>query len=164
MRDRALVASVVGGFLGGLVGAAAMSVAHTALGRVLPLEPSPADQREDDATVKVADALSRTFRHAPLPEDAKPAAASVVHYGFGASTGLIQGVVAAASPMARAGGGLAFGAGVWLGAHVLVVPALGLAPSPRRQPRSKEGVELALHLLFGVCAEQVRRATVTLFG
>jgi hypothetical protein len=47
---------------------------------------------------------------------------------------------------------------------VIAVPALGLAPSPRRQPLSKEGLELALHLLFGVCAEQVRRAAVRLFG
>src|SRR5262245_4609490 len=119
MRDHALVASVVGGLVGGLVGAAAMSVAHTSISRVRPPAPPSADQREDDATVKVADALSRAVRHAPLPERAKPLAGSIVHYAFGATTGLVHGVAAGVTRLARAGGGLGFGVAVWLGAHVV---------------------------------------------
>jgi putative membrane protein len=164
VRERALVVSVAGGLLGGLVGAAAMSAVHTWVSRAHPPEPPPVDRRGDDATVKVADALSRTLRRAPLREDARPVAGSFVHYAFGASMGLAQGAAATVAPIVGAGGGLGFGAAVWLGAHVITVPALGLAPSPRWQPLSKEGLELALHLLFGVCAEQVRRAAVRLFG
>jgi uncharacterized membrane protein YagU involved in acid resistance len=164
VRGRTLGVSAVGGLLGGLVGAAAMSAVHAWISRAHPPEPPPVDRREDDATVKVADALSRTLRRTPLADDAKPVAGSLVHYAFGASMGLAQGAAAAVTPIAGAGGGLGFGAAVWLSAHVIAVPALGLAPSPRRQPPSKEGLELALHLLFGVCAEQVRRAAVRLFG
>jgi uncharacterized membrane protein YagU involved in acid resistance len=163
MRERALAVSLVGGLLGGLVGAAAMSVAHTLVSRLQPPVP-PAAAKEDDSTVKVADALSRTFRRAPLAESAKPLAGSVVHYAFGATMGLAQGAVAGVTRLAGFGGGVGFGAAVWLGAHVVTVPALGLAPSPRMQPPSKEGLELALHLLFGVCTEQVRRLAVRLFG
>jgi uncharacterized membrane protein YagU involved in acid resistance len=162
MRERARVASVIGGLLGGLVGAAAMSVIHTAISRLQP--PPPTDQREEDSTVKVADALSRAVRGAPLFEEAKPLAGSLVHYAFGASMGLAQGVAAGFTRLAGIGGGLGFGTAVWLGAHVVTVPALGLAPSPRQQPLSKEGIEFVLHLLFGVCAEQVRRLTVRLAG
>jgi uncharacterized membrane protein YagU involved in acid resistance len=164
MRNRTLVASVIGGLLGGLAGAGAMSVAHTWISRVDPAPAPPGDQREDDATVKIADALSRAVRRTPLTEDAKPLAGSIVHYAFGASMGLAQGVAAGLTRLAGIGGGLGFGAAVWLGAHVVTVPALGLAPSPRQQPLSKEGIELALHLLFGVCAEQVRKLTVRLAG
>jgi len=164
MRERTLVVSVVGGLLGGLVGAAAMSAVHTGLSRVRPPDPPPPQAREDDSTVKVADALSRTFRDAPLPESAKPIAGSIVHYAFGASMGLAQGAAAGLTALAGLGGGLGFGAAVWLGAHVVTVPALGLAPSPRSQPLSKEGLVLALHLLFGVCTEQVRRVVFRLFG
>jgi putative membrane protein len=164
MRDRALVASVVGGLLGGLVGAAVMSAAHISISRARPPAPPPADRREDDATVKVADALWRAARHAPLPDRAKPLAGSLVHYAFGATTGLVHGLAARVTHLATAGGGLGFGAAVWLGAHVVTVPALGLAPSPRRQPLDQEGIELVLHLLFGVCAEQVRRLAVRLAG
>jgi putative membrane protein len=164
VRERTLVASMVGGLLGGLVGAAAMSAAHTWLRRLSPPQPPATLAPEDDATVKVADALSRTFRRAPLAESAKPVAGSVVHYAFGATMGLAQGAVTGVTRLAGLGGGVGFGAAVWLGAHVVTVPALGLAPSPRRQPPSKEGLELALHLMFGVCAEQVRRLAVRLFG
>jgi uncharacterized membrane protein YagU involved in acid resistance len=162
--ERTLVASMVGGLLGGLVGAAAMSAAHTWLSRLLLPEPPATQAPEDDSTVKVADALSRTFRRLPLAESTKPVAGSVVHYAFGATMGLAQGAVAGVTRLAGLGGGVGFGAAVWLGAHVVTVPALGLAPSPRRQPPSKEGLELALHLMFGVCAEQVRRLAVRLFG
>src|SRR5262245_33265043 len=125
MPNRALVASVVGGLLGGLVGAAAMSVAHTAISRARPPAPPPtAGGREDDATVKVADALSRALRRESLPEDAKPLAGSIVHYAFGAMTGLVQGVIAGVTRLAGVGGGLGFGSAVWLGAHVVTVPAL----------------------------------------
>src|SRR5262245_48055919 len=164
MRNRALVASVVGGLLGGLVGAAAMSAAHTAISRARPPAPPPAGPQQDDATVKVADALSRAVRRAPLSERAKPLAGSIVHYAFGATTGLAHGAAAGVTPLVGAGGGLGFGAFVWLGAHVVTVPALGLAPSPRRQPLDQEGLEFALHLLFGMCAEQVRRLAVRLAG
>ena len=81
MRERTLVVSIVGGLLGGLVGAAAMSAVHTGLSRIRPPDPPPSQAREDDSTVKVADALSRTFRDAPLPESAKPIAGSVVRAG-----------------------------------------------------------------------------------
>src|SRR4029077_172783 len=99
-----------------------------------PPKPPPVDRPADDATVKVADALSRALRRPPLPEDAKPVAGSLVHYAFRVSMGLAQGAAAAVTPIVGAGGGLGFGAAVWLGAHVIAVPALGLAPSPRRQP------------------------------
>src|SRR5262245_15550859 len=126
MRDRALVASVVGGLLGGLVGAAVMSAVHTSISRARPPAAPPADQREHDAPGKVADALGRAVRREPLPERAKPLAGSIVHYAFGATTGLVHGVAARLTRLAGAGGGLGFGAAVWLGAHVVTVPALGL--------------------------------------
>jgi uncharacterized membrane protein YagU involved in acid resistance len=50
-----------------------------------------------------------------------------------------------------------FGLAVWLGAHVITVPALGLAEPPTRRPRSKEGLELLLHVVYGAVTETVRR-------
>ena len=53
--------------------------------------------------------------------------------------------------------GLPFGASVWLGAHVIMVPALGLAAPPTRQPPAKEALEFVLHLVYGAVTEVVRR-------
>jgi putative membrane protein len=52
---------------------------------------------------------------------------------------------------------LPFGVAVWLGAHVIVVPALGLAPPPTRRPLGKEAVEFVLHLVYGAVTELGRR-------
>jgi putative membrane protein len=158
VTGRTLAASVVGGFFGGLGGSAVMSAAHGLLRR------PPPSAGEEDATVKVAEALSRILTRRPLPERARPFAASAVHYGFGAMMGAVQGAVAPVAPLATIGAGVGFGAAVWGAAHAIVVPALGLAPSPLRRRPGQEGLELALHLVYGACAEGVRRVTVRLLG
>ena len=44
----------------------------------------------------------------------------------------------------------------------IMVPALGLAPSSLRQPLPKEGIELGMHLLYGVTVHLVRRLALRL--
>jgi uncharacterized membrane protein YagU involved in acid resistance len=80
-----------------------------------------------------------------------------VHYAFGASVGAFYGAVAEIVPRVTAGLGLPFGAAVWLGAHVLVVPALGLSEPPTRRPVRQEAEECGLHLVYGVTTELARR-------
>jgi len=71
--------------------------------------------------------------------------------------GALYGAAAAIVPRVTTAFGLPFGVAVWLGAHVIVVPALGLADSPVRQPIPKEAEEFALHLAYGSVTELVRR-------
>lgn len=159
MTARPVIVSLMSGLLGGLLGAGVMSAAHALLaGDQPPSDPSAA--QGEDATVKVGDTLSRIVRGRPLSEEEKPAAGEVVHYGFGASMGATYGIAAAVAPVVTVGWGTGFGAAVWLGAHAIVVPALGLAPSPLRQPIRKEGLELVLHLLFGLTVDLVRRVAI----
>jgi hypothetical protein len=120
-------------------------------------KPAPDSHQDEDATVKVADGIARWLLHRPLSEDKKPLAGNLVHYAFGGSIGAIYGGVAVVAPRVTAAVGLPFGVAVWLGAHVITVPALGLAEPPTRQPRSKEGLEFALHLVHGAVTELVRR-------
>jgi uncharacterized membrane protein YagU involved in acid resistance len=54
---------------------------------------------------------------------------------------------------------LPFGVAVWLGAHVIMVPALGLAAPPTRQPPLKEAFEFVSHLVYGAVTELARRFT-----
>lgn len=138
-----------------------MSAAHSLVTSAGHRGASPPAQGED-ATVKVADALSRIVRGRGLSEPEKPAAGSAVHYGFGAAMGVTYGLVAATTRVATIGWGMGFGAAIWLGAHVIVVPAFGLAPFPLRQSLPKEGLELGMHLLYGVTVNLVRRAALRL--
>jgi uncharacterized membrane protein YagU involved in acid resistance len=157
---RAAVASVVGGLVGGLIGAAVMSAGHAVLTTIVGREPAPAATQEEDATVKVADRLSRMVRGRALAESEKPAAGNAVHYGFGAAMGLLYGAAAVAFPAVTVGAGAGFGIAVWLGAHAIVVPALGLARSPLQQPLSKEAIEFVLHIAYGITVGLVRRGAV----
>jgi hypothetical protein len=161
VMTRRVVASGMAGLLGGLLRAGAMSVAHSLVASAGQRDASSRAQG-DDATVKVADALSRIVRGRGLSEREKPAAGSAVHYAFGAAMGVTYGVLAPASRVATVGWGMGFGAAVWLGAHVIMVPALGLASSPVRQPLPKEGLELGMHLLYGVTVYLVRRVALRL--
>ena len=143
---------VLAGLVSGLIGAGAMSLAHKALA-----EKTPPAEAGDDATVKTADAILRAMVGQSLPENKKSLAGTLVHYAFGGVMGAIYGGLAEIVPRAVDGFGLPFGAAVWLGAHVITVPALGLAEPPARQPLSREAPELGLHLLYGAATELVRR-------
>ena len=152
---------ILAGLVGGVIAAGGMSLVHKGLGRVMAGTSQPAPsaepQQSEDATVRVADGITRWLMKRPLPEDKKPLAANVVHYAFGAGVGGLYGGVAEVWPRVTAALGLPFGLSVWLGAHVIVVPALGLTAPPIRQPLSKEAPELFLHLVYGAVTEVVRR-------
>ena len=156
----AILRGIVVGIVAGLVGAAAMTVAHKGLTAISPgpRPTAPAGQEQDvDSTVKVADGITHLLLQRPLPEDKKPLAGNLVHYGFGASVGGLYGGLATVMPRITVALGLPFGVAVWLGAHVIMVPALGLAAPPTRQPLTKEALEFVLHLVYGGVTELVRR-------
>ena len=155
------MASVLGGLVGGLLGAGVMSVGHALAMKLAGSAPAPpASDADEDSTIKVAQQISTLVRGHPLAPDEKPIAGHLVHYGFGASMGLLYGGAAAVTPLVTAGMGAGFGAAVWLGAHAVVVPALGLAPSPLRQPPAKEALEFVLHIAYGLTLGLVHRAAV----
>jgi putative membrane protein len=144
LRHQAALASVVGGLLGGLIGAGVMSAGHALITTIAgdgSRQPAKGDQ-EEDATVKVADRVSQTLRRRTLAPHEKTAASHLVHGGFGALMGALYGAAASVWPAVAVGAGTGFGAAVWLGAHATVVPVLALAPSPLREPPGKEAREL----------------------
>jgi putative membrane protein len=151
---------ILAGLVGGAVAAGAMSVAHKSVAGMSTgarQQKPPTQEQDEDATVKVADGITRSLLRRPLPEDKKPLAGNAVHYAFGATVGALYGGVADVVPRVTTAVGLPFGVAVWLGAHVITVPALGLAEPPTRLPRSKEGLEFVLHLVYGTVTEIVRR-------
>ena len=158
-RHRAHVwRGALAGLVGGLVAAGAMSLAHKGLTILADSDGAqPQAQQDDDATVKTADAVLGRLAGRPLTREQKPLAGTLVHYAFGGAVGALYGGVAELAPLARTGWGLPFGVAVWLGAHVIAVPALGLAEPPTRRPLSREAPELVLHLVYGAVTELARR-------
>ena len=149
------------GLVGGLVAAGAMSLAHRVARAIAPkAEAAPASQ-EKDSTIKVASAIARQVGY-DLTEDQEPRASSIVHYAFGAAVGAFYGAVAEIVPRVTAAVGFPFGVAVWLGAHVVAVPALGLGNPPTRRPIRQEAEEFGLHIVYGVTTELVRRQLLLL--
>ena len=152
---------IIAGLVGGVIAAGAMSVVHKGLVAIIsgtrPPTPTGQQQQDEDATVKVAAGVTRWLLRRPLPENRKPLAGHLVHYAFGGGVGALYGGVAAVAPRVTVALGLPFGVAVWLGAHVIMVPALGLAAPPTRQPPLKEAMEFVLHLVYSTVTEIVRR-------
>ena len=162
MTPRVAVTSLIGGLLGGLLGAGVMSAGHAFVTGIGGKDAAPPVNQatDDDATIKIATRASELVRHRPLAPSEKALAGDLVHYGFGATMGALYGAAAAVTPVVTIGAGTAYGAAVWLGAHAIIVPALGLARSPLREPPGKEALELVLHLAYGVAVGLVHRAVV----
>jgi uncharacterized membrane protein YagU involved in acid resistance len=118
---------------------------------------SSTQQGEEDSTVKTADAVSHAIFHHDLTPRQKEIAGPAVHYGFGASTAAFYGAAVEFAPFLGTGWGLPFGAAVWLGAHVITVPALGLSKPVTQSGPKQEVVEFAAHLVYGAVVEGLRR-------
>jgi hypothetical protein len=122
------------------------------------LQAEGVDRPGDDATERLANALSVGVLERELTEREKEAAGTAFHYAMGLASGAIYGALAEFAPAAKSGAGLPFGVAVWLVADEGLVPAAGLSKSADEYPLSIHAYSVASHLVFGLTAEAVRRA------
>lgn len=116
------------------------------------------DDDRDDATERLANAVSENVFDYQLTKSEKEVAGTAIHYGYGIATGAVYGAVAEVMPSVTAGAGVPFGAVVWLTADEGVVPMLGLSKSPTEYPLSIHAYALASHMVYGLTVELVRHA------
>jgi putative membrane protein len=129
---------------------------QTGVGR--ELQERGSDKEQDDAAMRLANAISLGVFEHQLTQNEKTAAGTAIHYAFGITTGGMYGVAAEFSPNITAGAGLPFGSFIWLTTDEGIVPALGLSKSPSEYPLSIHAYAFASHLVYGLTAEMVRRA------
>lgn len=120
--------------------------------------PQRNSEEQEDATEKIASAVSEKLFDYQLAKEEKEQAGAAVHYAYGVAMGGLYGVAAEFAPQIGAGAGLPFGAAFWLVADEMVVPLLGLAAEPEEYPPSTHVYALCSHLVYGLTAETVRRA------
>ena len=114
------------------------------------------DQEQDDAPMRLANAISTELFDHQLTQSEKHIAGAALHYAFGTSTAAAYGVAAEFLPVITTGAGMPYGALVWITADEGVVPALGLSKSPTEYPLSVHLYALASHLVYGLTTEVVR--------
>jgi putative membrane protein len=151
---RNLWKGLLAGAAAGLAGSYAMGEFHSLVNKA---ESSTAGN-EVDSTVRVASAIWQTIFHRQLTPPQKAIAGPIVHYMFGGTVGAIYGTAAEYTSVVRTGWGIPFGVMVWLGAHVIVVPALGLSAPVNASPPQKEAAELGAHIVYGTAVESIRHS------
>jgi hypothetical protein len=111
---------------------------------------------EEDATITVASKVAGTVLGSGLSREEKHYGGVAVHYLFGAVGGAIYGAMADITPTVTVGRGLAFGAGIWLAAVELALPALKLTKPPWRYPFRMHAYSFLSHLVYGAVTEGLR--------
>lgn len=174
MRSDDIRRGAAAGALGGLIGSAAMVCFNHALaaagigrddrGRRKPHRHADAEPNETDGTIpdepaseKAVSNLVETMTGEPLGDRGKKVGGSIAHHAFGATLGAVYGAAAALFPRIAAGGGLPYGAVVWLTATEAGVPLARLSKPPDAYPLVRHAGSLGTHLVFGLTVEGMRR-------
>jgi Protein of unknown function (DUF1440) len=158
-RKKSAGKALAAGAAAGLAASAAMNLFQLGWNEIASRRRKQEDSEGggEDVTVRAASAVSEgVFRHR-LTRKEKKVGGNLVHYAFGTSVGALYGLVAERHPGVTAGAGLPFGVVFWLVADEIAVPALGLSRPATSYPVTVHAYALASHLIFGACAEGVRR-------
>jgi hypothetical protein len=159
---RQVLAGLAAGTLGGLAGAWVMgrfqSLARRAEQRLAEENVEDGASERESATELQASRVAHAGRGRELTIEEKRKAGTAVHYGFGTAVGALYGALSEVVPGLTAWAGLPFGAGLWLTADEVLVPARGLAPPPAEVPAREHGSAFSAHLAYALTAETVRRA------
>jgi uncharacterized membrane protein YagU involved in acid resistance len=114
--------------------------------------PRPLPPRE------VADALAvKAGVHRELSERDLQNLTLAVHFGYGALTGAVFGLMAPKNPAAAVGAGALFGLGVWAVSYLGWLPALGVRQPPKYDPPTRTRLMIASHVVWGVATGLMSR-------
>jgi type IV secretory pathway TrbD component len=154
---KGLLAGVVGGLLASYL-MEQFQAAWSATSEAMCSAKKRSGRKPDPATVKAANVISEKVTGHKLPRDYKSMAGEAMHYGMGASSAAVYGVLAEVAPTVTICNGVGFGIGVWLLADEVAVPAAGLSKHPKEIPLTRHAYALASHLIYGWITETVRQA------
>jgi uncharacterized membrane protein YagU involved in acid resistance len=140
-----LVARVAAGATAGFAATGPMTLVMAAGREGLPeREQYPLPPRTiTERTAQAADLGQR------MTDAQKEAATAVGHFGYGAATGAVYGVLAPLLPFGPVLNGVAFGLGVWAGSYLGWLPAAGLHPPAHHESAGRNATMIAAHVVWG---------------
>jgi putative membrane protein len=127
-------AAILAGAIGGLFGA------WFKLGWEVPWPPRAVGRIPEPMV------LVTMITHAPTPIWIS----YVIHFAFSILSGVAYGALAEYFPIVALGTGVAFGLAIWVGAHEIVMPAMGLTPPTWDLPLNEQASEFFGHALWGL--------------
>ena len=90
--------------------------------------------------------LVSMFTHVPTPVWIS----YVIHFSFSILAGMAYGALVEYVPIVALGTGVVFGLAIWVGAHEIVMPVIGLTPSTWDLPPNEQASEFFGHALWGL--------------
>jgi putative membrane protein len=171
-KYRRIGRGVVAGLAGGLIASWTMNQFQALWSKASEaFEPEREQQQtstsqaeSEDATMKIADRLSRNLFHRSLTKEQKKRVGPAIHYAFGTAMGALYGIAAELFPdITTRGFGTGFGAALFTVADEIAVPAFGLSGKPTEASLSSHFYGLVSHLVYGATTEGIRRAAVAMF-
>lgn len=112
-------------------------------------------QDDESSTAALGRIVYQTLTGKPPESQTKTAMSQIIHWSFGAANGALYGAVRANAGIPDVAGGAFFGANVWLWASTLMVPLLGLSPSPTTTPTQQHVNYLGGHIVYGITTAAV---------
>jgi uncharacterized membrane protein YagU involved in acid resistance len=163
-----LISDLLKGVIAGLTATAPMTLTMEAMHRRLPpTQRYPLPPRR--IAMEVAEGLGVERR---LDESERIALAMALHFAYGAACGGVYGAIAKRLPLPPTVKGAAFGLAVWAASYAGWLPATGVFPPARTQPRRRNTLMIVAHLVWGASAglltdwldEAQRRSTFSATG
>ena len=142
------------GFLAGMIGGLVGTGIKMVVDRTLP---TGQPQEEHDARLQLVEGAEE-LTDTNIDRNKEETAQQAINIAFGALVGGVYGVIVEAAPAVQAPAGVPFGAALWTAAHKIALPALGLAPSPMKEPLSLQAGQLGSHMIYGATVEMIRRS------
>jgi hypothetical protein len=93
--------------------------------------------------------LRRTGAEEHLESDEQEAVALVNHFGYGAGTGALYGLLAGLFSIRSIWGGVMFALSVWSGSYLGWLPASRLHPPATDEPARRNILMIASHMVWG---------------
>lgn len=143
------------GLVAGAIGAGVQSLFFRATQRWAPAptklprqlqKPEPQAQAESPLQTAARRTVEGLMQRGPLPEEAKAAAGTAVHYLFGAGWGGLYALARESFPTSP----VLFGIAVWLASDNLLLPAFRLAAWPRHYSLKEHHYAVHAHIVYGL--------------
>ena len=146
--------ALVGGVVGGAVGAVLMWPLYEASKRAGLLRESPPIRVADRAAETAVEA---TETGGPVGEGAREAAAAGGHLLYGAAAGALYGLLQDELELPAIAAGVGYGLALWAVGYLGWLPAARILPEPWRQRAGDALVPIAAHAVYGLGLGLVER-------
>ncbi|RYZ50589.1 MAG: DUF1440 domain-containing protein [Proteobacteria bacterium] len=148
-----MTTSITEGFCAGLIATVPMTAAMASIRKGVAGKDAPLPMEE------VGDGVAAKLEiKDKMTQDDQDTFNWISHFGFGAVTGGIYGLIAGDPTKHSVAKGIGFGMAVWATSYVGVLPALDIMREPEDEPDHKIASEVVSHVVWGAALGLLTKA------